>query len=201
MNELVTALGVAIVVFAATNVDDILLLAAFFADPELSPRQVVAGQFLGMLVLVAASAVCALFAVVIPAGWIGLLGLAPLGLGVFGLVRRERADADSPLAKRTASRRSVWLAVAGVTIANGGDNLGVYIPMFSNERRLLVVYIVVFAVLTAVWCVVGHYLVNNPLVGKRLARYGQAALPFVLIALGLWILADARALIWPEAAE
>ena len=189
MNELVTALGVAVVVFAATNVDDILLLAAFFATPDLSPRQVVAGQFLGMTVLVAASVVCALFAVVIPEGWIGLLGLAPLALGVFGLLRLGRADGDSPLKPSGApGSRSRWLAVAGVTIANGGDNLGVYIPMFSNERRLLALYVVVFAVLTAVWCVIG----------KKLARYGQVALPFVLIALGLWILADARALIWPE---
>ena len=200
MNELVAGLGVAVVVFAATNVDDILLLAAFFADPHVSPRQVVAGQFLGMLVLVAASAVCALFAVVIPAGWIGLLGLAPLGLGVYGLLRREGGHGDSaPKAEGTPGGSSRWLAVAGVTIANGGDNLGVYIPMFSSARRLLVLYVVVFAVLTAVWCVIGHYLVNNPLVGKRLARYGQAALPFVLIALGLWILADARALIWQKA--
>lgn len=198
MNELVTGLGVAVVVFAATNVDDILLLAAFFADPDLSPRQVVAGQFLGMLVLVAASAVCALFAVVIPAGWIGLLGLAPLGLGVHGLLRRRGGHGNStPKAESTPGGRSRWLAVAGVTIANGGDNLGVYIPMFSNARRLLALYVVVFAVLTAVWCLIGHYLVNNPLVGKKLARHGQAALPFVLIALGLWILADARALIWP----
>ena len=199
MNELVTALGVAVVVFAATNVDDILLLAAFFADPDLSPRQVVAGQFLGMLVLVAASAVCAFFAVVIPAGWIGLLGLAPLALGVHGLLRRESgADDSNPTAQSAPASRSRWLAVAGVTIANGGDNLGVYIPMFSSERHLLALYVIVFAVLTALWCVIGHYLVNNPLVGKKLARYGQVALPFVLIALGLWILADARALLWPE---
>lgn len=199
MNELVTALGVGVVVFAATNVDDILLLAAFFADPEMRPRQVVAGQFLGMLVLVAASAACALFAVVIPAGWVGLLGLGPLALGVRGLLRRQGGEAESSSkAGRSRGGRSHVLAVAGVTIANGGDNLGVYIPMFSNARRLMALYVVVFAALTAVWCVVGHYLVTNPLVGKRLARYGQAALPFVLIALGLWILADARALIWPE---
>jgi cadmium resistance protein CadD (predicted permease) len=200
MNELVTALGVAVVVFAATNVDDILLLAAFFADPGLSPRQVVAGQFLGMSVLVAASAVCALFAVVIPAGWIGLLGVVPLALGVYGLLRRTGGDGDAaPNAQGASGGSSRWLGVAGVTIANGGDNLGVYIPMFSSGRRLLGLYVAVFAVLTAVCCLLGHYLVNNPVVGKQLARYGQAALPFVLIALGSWILADARALIWPEA--
>jgi cadmium resistance protein CadD (predicted permease) len=35
----------------------------------------------------------------------------------------------------------------------------------------------------------------NDLVGERLGRYGRLALPFVLIALGLWILADARSLL------
>ena len=55
--------------------------------------------------------------------------------------------------------------------------------------------ILVFGVMTLVWCVAGYYLVDNPLFGKRLGRYGRVALPFVLIALGLWILADARSLL------
>ena len=199
MNELLAALGLAAVVFAATNVDDILLLAAFFSDPRWSPRHVVAGQFLGMLVLVTVSVACALFAVVIPAGWIGLLGLAPLALGVQRLFRRSGPEGEpAPGVEGQRGSGSRILAVAGVTIANGGDNLGVYIPLFSSARSSMARYVLVFAVLTAAWCVAGHYLVTNPLVGAKLARWGQAALPFVLIGLGLWILADARALIWPE---
>ena len=84
------------------------------------------------------------------------------------------------------------LAVAGVTVANGGDNLGVYIPLFAREPRLVPLYAVVFAAMTALWCFAGHRLVQNHLVGAQLRRYGHVALPFVLITLGMWILAGAR---------
>ncbi|HWO12604.1 MAG TPA: cadmium resistance transporter [Polyangiaceae bacterium] len=197
MNDLLAALGVGAVVFASTNVDDMLLLAAFFAEPAFSRRQVVAGQFLGMSALVAVSAACALLAFAVPPGWVGLLGLVPLGLGVVGLIRRfaaGEAEAESH-AERPRSGQSRTLAVAGVTIANGGDNLGVYIPLFSSDMRRLVVYVAVFASMTAAWCVAGYYLVENPLFGKRFAHYGRLALPFVLIALGCWILRDAAVLL------
>ncbi len=85
MGQLVAALGVGVVVFASTNVDDILLLAAFFSDPTFTRRQIIAGQFLGIAALLAASAVCASLAVAVPPGWIELLGVAPLALGLRGL--------------------------------------------------------------------------------------------------------------------
>ena len=43
MPDLLATRGVAVLVFASTNVDDILLRAAFFADPHLNPRTVAAG--------------------------------------------------------------------------------------------------------------------------------------------------------------
>ena len=68
----------------------------------------------------AASAACALFAVVVPEGWIGLLGLIPLGLGLRGLwmLRRgeEEADVEDAESPRDMQRFKA-LAVAGVTVA------------------------------------------------------------------------------------
>jgi hypothetical protein len=50
------ALGGGVALFTSTNIDDIFLLAAFFADPHLRPRNIVAGQFLGITGLTAARA-------------------------------------------------------------------------------------------------------------------------------------------------
>ena len=88
---------------------------------------------------------------------------------------------------------SQWLAVAFVTAANGGDNLGVYIPLFTRQLSWIPIYVAVFAVLTTLWCAAGYWLVNHPVLG-RIRRYGHVALPFVLIGLGLHILWDARVL-------
>jgi cadmium resistance protein CadD (predicted permease) len=70
-------IGLAVIVFVITNVDDILLLAAFLADRSLRPRAIVAGQFVGIAILRAARAVAAVLALAVPEGWLGLLGFAP----------------------------------------------------------------------------------------------------------------------------
>ena len=153
----------------------------------------------------AASAVAALAALVIPPGWTALLGLVPLGLGVRRLLALRR-DLQSPsdcdeehgrAGERAAERRtrSQALAVAGVTVANGGDNLGVYIPLFASATGAIPVYAAIFAVMTGAWCWMGYRLVRNRWVGGRLRRYGHVFLPFVLVALGLYILSGALVLV------
>ncbi|WP_441286246.1 cadmium resistance transporter [Sorangium sp. KYC3313] len=212
MEQILPILGVSVLVFVSTNIDDILLLSAFFAHPGFAPAQVVAGQFLGIAALVIASAACALLAVRVPDGWIGLLGLAPLALGLRGLWARWRGsrareagvasgadEADAAESARgrhgsSASRFKV-IAVASVTLANGGDNLGVYIPLFSSSPAHIPLHAAVFAVMTGAWCALGHRLVNHPILGTRIRRFGRAALPFVLIGLGLWILSGALVLV------
>ncbi|KYG03980.1 cadmium resistance transporter [Sorangium cellulosum] len=202
MEQILPALGVSVIVFISTNIDDILLLSAFFADPGFTARQVVAGQFLGMAALVLASVACALLAVRVPDGWIGLLGLAPLALGLRGLWALRRGpgaddDGDDDEKPPGGAARFKALAVASVTIANGGDNLGVYIPLFSSTPGHVPLHAAVFAVMTGALCALGHRLVHHPVLGSRIRRSGRAALPFVLIGLGLWILSDALALARP----
>jgi cadmium resistance protein CadD (predicted permease) len=87
------------------------------------------------------------------------------------------------------------LAVAGVTVANGGDNLGVYIPLFASATGMIPLYVALVAAMTALWCSLGYLLVHNRLLGQHICRYGRVVLPFVLIALGLHILSGARVLL------
>jgi cadmium resistance protein CadD (predicted permease) len=203
VTDLLGVLGVAVVVFASTNVDDVFLLASFFADRHLRARSVVLGQFLGIGALVAASAAAAWASLAVPEGYPAMLGAVPLALGVRKLwgLRRAGGEAEDDIDLRGAEERaerrthSQVLAVAGVTVANGGDNLGVYIPLFARDPRLVPLYALVFAVMTALWCFAGHRLIQNRMIGDRLRRYGHVALPIVLISLGLWILAGARVLL------
>ena len=197
--DLLGQLGLATVVFVSTNFDDLFLLAALFADPRLRARNIVAGQYLGVGVLVVVSAAAGLAALTIPEGWTALLGIAPLFLGLRGLPdvfrRAEPEESEEPNLPLTGWRRSAQLlSVASVTIANGGDNLGVYVPLFASEPQSIPLYAAVFAVLIAVWCAAGYLLINNPWIGNPIRRYGHRALPLVLIALGLYILSGALVL-------
>jgi cadmium resistance protein CadD (predicted permease) len=85
------------------------------------------------------------------------------------------------------------VVVTAVTIANGGDNLGVYIPVFAVRGMEDVAAIgVVFVVMTIALCAAGHWLVNHSAFSTGLRRYAGRSVPFVLIAIGVWILIEPR---------
>ena len=86
------------------------------------------------------------------------------------------------------------IAVAAVTMANGGDNLGVYIPILAKSPAVIPLYAVVFAFMTALWCVLGYALVRNRVFGVAISRYGHIVLPLVRVVLGIHILRGALVL-------
>lgn len=203
MGELYTTAVLAIVVFLSTNVDDIFLLAAFYSDRKIRPGSVVFGQFLGIGTLVLVSCLAAWLAIALPSGLISLLGIVPLGLGIKQLIalwRPAKEEMDAEAADRAEhdlerGLHSQILAIAGVTIANGGDNLGVYIPLFASKPAWVPLFIAIFGAMTLLWCFIGRMLVSNRLLGDHIRRYGHKILPFVLIALGLHILSGALSML------
>ena len=193
---------IGIMLFATTNIDDIFLTMAFFADPRLDRRAVVAGKFLGIGAIVAVSAAAAACAMAVPPEWVALLGFAPLGLGLHRLWSAWRAPPgataeDDGAPAPAGSLVAQACSVAGVTAANGGDNLGVYVPVFTEQFQAIPAFTVIFAVMTGLWCVGGNLLVNHRLVAATMRRLAGRLLPWVLIVLGLGILAGARGLVVP----
>ena len=192
MDQIFSALGLAIIVFASTNVDDLLILTAFFSDRRMRASSVVIGQFLGIGFLATVSVVAALLAVAIPDGWTRLLGLAPFVLGIQRLVTLRKSqyktaiDQTSP--ESCSNLAGDIVSVASTTIANGGDNIGATIPLFANQPGRIWFYMIVFTVMTAIWCIASFLLTKHPVIASRLGRYGHIVLPLVLIALGLHIL-------------
>jgi len=201
VNSPFTDLSTAAAVFVATDIDDLVLLTALFGNARMSRGAIVGGQFLGIAVLVTASAAAAFAALTVPAHWPSLLGAIPLAMGLWklpALWRGPAADDDAEvkdLASRGGAAHSQVLAVAAVTIANGGDNLAVYVPLFARDPAVLPLYALAFAVMTAVWCAAGHAFVRHPAGAVLMRRWGHAILPVVLIALGASILWDARYLL------
>ena len=193
---------VGVVVFVTTEIDDLIVLAALYADPQLRNRAIFAGQILGIGALTVTSAIAAGAALAIPSGWTALLGFAPLVLGLRRLLRDEAGDDEAIRQEHVhegsqRTRESIYsqtVAVSSITIANGADNLGVYIPLFASAPRVVPLYALIFAAMTVIWCLIGYGVVNNPWLGEHIRRYGHIALPFVLIGLGLYILSGALVL-------
>ena len=169
----------------ATNIDGLFLTAALLSNAAGPARAVVAGTFLGIGALYAVSAAASLVSLVVPAGAIALLGLLPLGIGLKQLVGAGNATEEAAPAAHGV------LGVAGINIAFGGDNIGVYTPLFaSGGIEAIAVYGGVFALLTALLCWLAHRLVIHPALGAPVRRYAPRLVPWVLIVLGLWILAQ-----------
>lgn len=81
--------------------------------------------------------------------------------------------------------------VAAITIANSGDNISVYIPLFAGEDFVsLAIIIAVFLAMVGVGCGIAYLLTSQVTIGYILSRYGRAMIPFILIALGLFIIYD-----------
>jgi cadmium resistance protein CadD (predicted permease) len=191
MEPLITLIGIAIVAFVSTNVDDAFVLVAFFSDRNFSAGDVVVGQYGGMAAMYVLSLVAVLISVTIPAPFLGLLGLIPIAIGIKKTVRLWRSPAKEenfqPAASAGTHRRI--LTVAGVTVANGGDNIATYSALFANlHRSALPVVGLVFALMTGAWCVAAFWLVKHRALGAPLRGYANRVVPFVLIGLGFLIL-------------
>ncbi|MBB4571232.1 cadmium resistance transporter [Rhizobium leucaenae] len=193
MDYLFGNLSIAIVLFASTNVDDIFVLLGFFADRKFRARQIVIGQYLGIAALSGASVLASLISLVIPAAYIGLLGLVPIFLGLKKLwALRQGPDGDPEDHDKASIGHGNIVAVAAVTIANGGDNISIYTPLFATRTSGEIAAIaIVFVVMTALWLGAAHFLVNHPAIGAPIRRYGHRVVPFVLVALGILILHEA----------
>lgn len=193
--HLVGLLSLSVVLFGSTNIDDIFVLLGFFADPRFRTRQIVVGQYLGIGALYGASVAASLLSLVVPSAYIGLLGLAPIGIGLKRLRDRRAGAMNEEAPAGQAVAPAAWgqaMTVAAVTVANGGDNISIYTPLFATRSgRDVAVVGAVFAVLTAVWLVFAHWLTHHPTLGAPIRRYGHRLVPFVLIALGVLILHDA----------
>ncbi|QUQ64043.1 cadmium resistance transporter [Kutzneria sp. CA-103260] len=191
-------LGQAVGMFAVTNIDDLVILAVFFGQCRQrrgAEARVVVGQYLGFAAILATSVVGAFGADLLPDRVVPYLGLVPLALGVRAgwtawRDRRGAAAGGEPI----ADAGPTVLAVAAVTFANGGDNIGVYVPVFASAGDGgLVVFTVVFLVLTGIWCAFGRFLATRPASARALSRWGHLVLPAVLIGIGALILVDGGA--------
>lgn len=127
--------GQAAGLFAVTNIDDILVLSLFFARGAGHPRsarRIVLGQYLGFVAILAVAVAAAFGATFLPEWAVPYLGLLPLALGLKAAWRAWKHRDDEVDEQQTTEGGPRALEVAAVTFANGGDNIGVYVPVFTT---------------------------------------------------------------------
>ncbi|WP_017318635.1 cadmium resistance transporter [Mastigocladopsis repens] len=205
MSGLVSAISRGIVAFTATNIDDIIILLFFFSqvNSTFTRRDIVAGQYLGFTALVIASLPGLFGGFILPPNWIGLLGLIPIAIGISSLVNQEEDSPEEATAETEQLEDSGFASflspetysVAAITIANGSDNISVYVPLFASaDLGSFLVIIAVFFLLIGVWCYSAYKLTNQKGIADILIHYGNYLVPFVLMGLGAFIVLKSDAL-------
>ena len=195
---ILTSVLQAIGLFAATNIDDIIVLSLFFArgaGQRGTTARILAGQYLGFAgILVAAILVTIGAGAFLPPAAIPYFGLIPLGLGLWAAWEAWRGDGDDDDEAKVAGKKVGVGTVAGVTFANGGDNIGVYTPVFLSVEPLAVVaYCVIFLALVAVLVALARFVATRPPIAEVLERFEHILFPIVLIGLGIVILVSGGA--------
>jgi cadmium resistance protein CadD (predicted permease) len=173
-------------------------LALFFgrgAGQHGSARRIVAGQYLAFTAILVIAVALSYGARFLPKQVVAYLGLLPIGLGrwkAWKLWRNRGGDNDQEADTKPGGPTT--LKVAATTFGNGGDNIGVYVPVFTSVGTSgTIVYCVVFLVLVGVWCAAGRFVATRPVIAGPLSRWGHILLPVVLIAVGLLILIEGGA--------
>jgi len=183
----------AIGLFLVTNIDDIIVLSLFFgrgAGQRGTTVRILVGQYLGFAGILGAAVLVSLGAgAFLPPGVIPYFGLIPLGLGVWAAWQGwRRGEDDDDDAKIEGKNVAVW-TVAGVTFANGGDNIGVYAPAFlSVGPGAVAAYCIVFLALVAVLVGLARFVATRRPIAEVLERWEHILFPIVLIGLGFFIL-------------
>ncbi len=203
---LMTTFLTGITAFITTNIDDIFILLVFFSQVNSSfrRRHIVAGQYLGFAVLLIASLPGLFGGLIIPSNRIGLLGLVPIAIGISGLINQQdefsseisvEAEEESLDYLFASFLNSQTYNVAAITIANGSDNISVYVPLFaSGNLGSFLIITGIFIVLVAVWCYIAYKFTSQKIITNFLSKYASYIVPFVFIGLGIFIILKSEAL-------
>jgi cadmium resistance transport/sequestration family protein len=194
----------ALLVFISTSIDYVIILTILFSMSRTrkSIGHVVGGLYLGTAFLVTASLVAAFALNYVPEDWmIGFLGLIPLILGIRVAIKggkeekEEEEGEENEIVEKLESRKSTQLfwTIALITIASGGDNLGIYIPYFATlSGSEIAIMLLVFVISTAALSFLGKKLSTIPLISQTLEKYERIIVPVVYIALGIFIMLESR---------
>jgi cadmium resistance protein CadD (predicted permease) len=181
---LITALVLVPFTYAATNIDNLLIMASLGAG-RASRGQLVAGFIVasGTVLVVASTAI--FIDRVVPAAVLGYIGFVPISIGAYLLLF---ADTQT---ENTTSRATTWPAIAGLLIANSGDTVFALGPLFAesgSDARLGLS--IGYALIATVWLLLILNVSQRVARSGTLGKLGHRIAPWMMILVGLYILSD-----------
>ena len=184
VQALVTALVLVPVAYAATNIDNLLIMASLGAG-RASRGNLVAGFVVASCTVLLVASMAVFIDRLLPPEMLGYLGFVPISIGAYLLLFTAARPETS------TGPRTTWPAIAGLLLANSGDTIFALGPLFAesgSDARLGLV--AGFAIIAAVWMML--ILGASRLVARShwLSRIGYRIAPWMMILVGVYILSD-----------
>jgi cadmium resistance protein CadD (predicted permease) len=146
-------------------------------------RRVGWAQASGIAVLTILAAAIGSLLATIPVRWIGLLCVAPWALAAHAW--RHKGEPARAQYRRGAVTTFI------ITLALGGDNLAVWIPLLrANGVSHAIVTVITFALWEVLFVVGAQALTGRPRVVQWGGQYAPTLIPWVYVALGVLILVE-----------
>jgi cadmium resistance protein CadD (predicted permease) len=181
VNELLAAVGLGVGAFLGTGIDNFFAVAAqlIVTDPQ-RYRRVRYAYVAGMATLLGFAGAIGSALSIFSVRWIGLLALAPIGLAIAQWRGRTSA--------LEAQRRGAVTTFA-VTLALGGDNIAIWIPLLRSQGVFRGVAVAVtILLLTMVSARLAQILVTRPSLVRFGERWAAKLTPFLYLALAVVIM-------------
>ena len=168
---MIASILTSMVAYISTNIDDIFVLMILLAQAK-KKHSLITGHFLGVGLITLISMLGALGLQNLPLKYVGILGLVPIALGIKAWFQRNDQEVEANAMGQ--------LSMAMITLGNGADNVGVYIPLFtgfSGMERICAVLI--FTVMTVLWVFLADRLAEFPKIKEMIEQYKAIAIPLV----------------------
>jgi cadmium resistance protein CadD (predicted permease) len=125
------------------------------------------------------------------------LDLPPILLGIWKLVEVLFPEEDEESEKSKISGVKIILRVSAITVMNGGDNIGTYMPLFAQAKGAeIAVYIVTYYILVGVWCLVAFLVMKQRHILLRAKKYASVVVPVLYLGLGVYIIIMSSCYSW-----
>ncbi|CAG9950633.1 unnamed protein product [Clonostachys rosea f. rosea IK726] len=179
-------LGEACATFAITNIDDLFVLITFFAEATtsrvLAPWKIVIGQYIGFTIIVCISMIGFGLSLVLPSEPIGFLGLFPILLGIWKFSSLFFPQKEQETEVSTAAGAKGIFKVTLITLMNGGDNIGTYIP--------------VYYILLGLLCLGSFLAMRQRHILALVQKYVDYVIPLLYTGLGIFIIIKSECYPW-----
>jgi len=193
MTNLIGIVPIAVGAYFATNMDNFILLAALLARYRRQTINVVAGYLACMLILGIVGFGVSEIANYVPVRYLGLLGIVPIYIGVVELLRIHRGKEKIAAATETSldSNHRVFLTTLISQLGNGADTILIFGILFADSTPAADALIMfTLAAMAITFVLVAMYAVRHPTTSSVISRYAHRVLPFVLIIVGVYVLAN-----------